>query len=188
MAAKITTNQNPNYTSLIKRCENIKGLFETNTKGTYYEFADLFFNIDGLDTTNSVPDGSDFITNKKYISYVLNDAIKGEIDSIEYDGNKDYLKSTNNPSPLYFIKSDPVKSSPEAPIAIANNPPSSSAEYDTHEAQFFINDVNDPEFGQAVTTGGEKYRYYQDESMTNNVLHFKLRTFSKKIIYNIYLY
>lgn len=164
MAAKITTNQNPNYESLKKRSENIKGLFETNTKGTYYEFADLFFNIGGADTTNSVPDGGVFNNNKKYISYVLNDAIKGEIDSIEYDGNKDYLKSTNNPSPLYFIKSDPAKSSPEAPIAIANNPPSSSAEYDTHEAQFFINDVNDPEFGQAVTTGGEKYRYYQDDN------------------------
>jgi len=106
MTAKITTNQNPNYLSLIARCNNIKSLFEKNTRGTYYEFADLFFNISGTDTTDSVPVGTNFDNKKKYISYLLYDAIKGEIDSIEYDKTTNYLKASSNTKPLYFIKSD----------------------------------------------------------------------------------
>ena len=169
MTAKITTNQNPNYLSLIARCNNIKSLFETNTRGTYYEFADLFFNISETDTTDSVPDGTIFVNNKKYISYLLYDAIKGEIDSIEYDGTIDYLKaSSNNTNPLYFIKSDPAKSTPDNPIPIASKPPS-QLHYNTHEAQFFINS-GDTNFGQAVTTDTERFRYYQDDNKIKYIL------------------
>lgn len=165
---KITTNQNSNYSSLIARCNNIRSLFKkVETGNNYYEFADLFFNITELDTTNLVPAGTNFNNNKKYISYLLKDAIKGEIESIEYDSNKDYLKSTNNTSPLHFIKSDNVISGPpEKPIAIANkaNNTSTNNDYNTHEAQFFVNNVNAVNVGQAVTTSTEKFRYYQDDN------------------------
>ena len=171
MATKITTNPNPNYSSLIARCNNIKSLFEKNTRGTYYEFADLFFNISGTDTTASVPVGTNFVNNKKYISYLLYDAIKGEIDSIEYDGTIDYLKaSSNNTNPLYFIKSDPAKSSPnDKPIPIAKKPPTDT-EYNTHEAQFFINNSGATNLGEAVTTDTEKFRYYQDDNKIKYIL------------------
>jgi hypothetical protein len=163
MASTNTTNQNEKYSSLIKRCENIKSLFKNNNDDTYYEFANLFFDIDGTDTTNSVPDGDDFNNIKKYISYLLNDAIKGEIQSIEYDNAKDYLKSTNNPSPLYFIKSDDSGSA-DVPIDIA------AADYNTHEAQFFVNAADSEFIGQAVTTAGAKYRYYQDDNKIKYIL------------------
>ena len=161
---KITTNQNSNYSSLIARCNNIRSLFKkVETGNNYYEFADLFFNISGTDTTGSVPAGTNFDNNKKYISYLLYDAIKGEIDSIEYDGTIDYLKaSSNNTNPLYFIKSDPAKSS-DKPIKIASKPPTENV-YNTHEAQFFVNNVNAVNVGQAVTTSTEKFRYYQDDN------------------------
>jgi hypothetical protein len=160
------TYENSKIEELLKRTKSVANLFKTNDFANDYtsEFAKYFFNnisessLSAGGTSTKISSSSEF----NYIISLLRDSLSGAVHSVDYDNVNKYLKATNNPSTLNFIKSDTISENDKN--IISNNIQNVEKDinsYIAHQKLFFKFNGDTPTIG--VKTD-KKYRYYKDDN------------------------